>query len=293
VSGTASISLQLGNYKNCTFKFATTGQKISGLNGMRWQGGSLLAGGTSPTNVDLAVAGGVVQDLDLTAASAAVTLAASSDGANTVVQSLFTNIALPASWSGTFKSGVVNWQGTATLINSDSTGTNYILHRKTPFGDVYSEIVVVRSGGASDGVTPLSWKMVSIATSGVFPHSVLSTGEFVIWNDSTGSRTVTVEFLHDSLTGLKNNEIWLEVRYLSATGTPLGALASSAIATPLTTPATCTTSSATWTTTGITNVNKQIISVTFTQNLKGLLIATVKLAKASYTVYVDPLMTVT
>ncbi len=59
-------------------------------------------------------------------------------------------------------------------------------------------------------------------------------------------------------------------------------------ATPLTTPADQTAGSATWTTTGLTNPNKQRLVVTFTPQKKGWMIGRVYLAKGSKTIYVDP-----
>jgi hypothetical protein len=134
--------------------------------------------------------------------------------------------------------------------------------------------------------------MVSVAST-VFPSGALQTGEFVIWNDTTGaSKTVTVEFLHDNATGLKDNEIWLELSYYGASGNPLGTYIDSA-PNALAAGSTLSSSSATWATGGMANPNKQKMSLTFTPQLKGFFIASVKLGKASYTAYVDPIMTVT
>jgi hypothetical protein len=210
------------------------------------------------------------------------------------LQATFRNILLPSSWSGQINSTTTGWGSVFTLNNCDSSGTNYILHRQTQFGDVYSETTVVRTGGASDGTTPLSWKMVSLAASGTFPVTALQTGEFVIWNDTTGSgKTITVEIVYDSATVLNNNQVWLEVTYYAASGNPQGTLVSSAPATVLTTATAIPASSATWTTTGMSNPQKGYLRVgPITPQLKGYFLATVKLCNASTTVYVDPLMTV-
>jgi hypothetical protein len=61
-----------------------------------------------------------------------------------------------------------------------------------------------------------------------------------------------------------------------------------AMADVLATAASQASSSATWTTTGMSNANKQQLSVTFTPQEKGLIIARVCVAKSSYTLYVDP-----
>jgi hypothetical protein len=80
----------------------------------------------------------------------------------------------------------------------------------------------------------------------------------------------------------------VEVEYLGTSGFPLSVTSSDRAATILATPANQTTSSETWTTTGLTTPVKQKLSVTFTPQEKGPIIARVYLAKASTTVYVCP-----
>jgi hypothetical protein len=179
----------------------------------------------------------------------------------------------------------------ARIENSDSADTNYRMQRTSYEGTVSSETTIVRTGGASDGTTALSHKFVTTANSRfLFP---LVGPEIVQWNTSTGSsKTVTVEFVHDSVTNLQDDEIWLEVEYLGTSGFPLALLTSDRMTDILSTPADQTDSSATWTTTGLTNPNTQKLVVTFTPQEIGLIRARVVLAKESYTVYVDPLLTV-
>ena len=57
---------------------------------------------------------------------------------------------------------------------------------------------------------------------------------------------------------------------------------------PLTSPADQTTDgSSTWTTTGMSNPNKQALAVSFTPLLEGEIEFEICLAKPSYTIYVD------
>ena len=117
--------------------------------------------------------------------------------------------------------------------------------------------------------------------------------EIVVWNDTTGAaKTVTVEIVTDGVT-LTDGECWLEVMYLGTSGVPLGTLIRDAKADVLASAANQTSSSETWTTTGLTTPIKQKLSVTFTPQEKGFFIARVVLAKPSTTVYVDPKLTVT
>jgi hypothetical protein len=290
-TGASGLTASAGcSWNGCTVKFSAAGSAITGTVSWRWSGGSLLSGGTSPTAL-FTTPLGLVENVDLSNADPAMNIASASL-ANLVFS--IRNCQLPALWSGAFNSSTPQQGSVLALHNCDSAGTNYILHRQTQFGDAYSETTLVRTGGASDGTTPLSWKMVSVAASGTFPITALQTGEFVIWNDTTGSpKTITVEVLYDSATTLQNDEIWLEVNYYAASGNPQGTLVSSAMANVLSTPANIASSTATWTTTGMSNPNPCKLSVgPITPQLKGYFLATVKLCKPSYTVYVDPLMTV-
>lgn len=150
-----------------------------------------------------------------------------------------------------------------------------------------SETTLVRTGGASDGTTALSWKVVSDTTA-TFNRPFI-TQEIVQWNETTGSSvTATVEILHDSATNLTDAEVWVEVMYLGTSGVPLGEWISDRKADVLASAADQTTSGATWTTTGMSNPNKQKLSVTFTPQEKGFVHARVCIAKASKTLYVCP-----
>ncbi len=226
----------------------------------------------------------MIENLDLGNAATTINLATTG---NTILR----NIVLPTNWVGSLTSGTVSLYQSVVLNNCDFAGTNYILHRKTRFGDVYSETTIVRSGGASDGTTPLSWKMVSLAASGTFPITALQTGEGGIWIDASMigvQRTVSIEFVHDNVTGLKNNEIWPEVSYYGSASNPQGTLASGAMANVLSTPATWPASSKVWNGTGgMANPNKQTMTVSFTPQLVGFCIISIKLCNSAYTAYVD------
>jgi hypothetical protein len=176
-------------------------------------------------------------------------------------------------------------------INCSSDSTNYRVYRETFAGKLTEETTLVRTDGASDGTTPIAWKIVTnTAAQTLWPFESLP---IYLWNDTAGSgKTLTIEILHDSATALKDNEIWVEVEYLGSSSVPLGSRASDR-AGILATPADQAASSATWTTTGMTNPNKQKLEVAFTPQMKGIVKAIVCVGKPSYTVYVDPLITLT
>ena len=182
------------------------------------------------------------------------------------------------------------------LDNCDSADTNYRMEHYKYEGSIVVASGTYKTGGASDGTTPISHKMVSLAgASFAFP---LAGVPITAWNETVGSAiTVTVDILHDSLTNLQDDEVWLEVEYLGTSGFPL-ALSADDRCTLLAafglsgSPADQTTSAASWTE-ALANDNEQKLSVTFTPREKGLIRATVMLGKPSYTVYVDPLLVIT
>lgn len=260
-----------------------------------WRGGSLLSGGTSPTNLlTVADARGAtyteVSGVDLSAASATMNLVgACADGALII----FRNCKLPTSWSGSLYNGTMLAGLRVEMYNCDNADTNYRIWIEDYCGSIRQETTIVRTGGASDGTTGLAWEMVSSANA-EYPLHRLESGDIAIWNDTTGAaKTLTVEIVHDSQgagsgSKFQDDEIWLEIMHLGTAGFPLGTPANDAKADVLAAAANQADSTETWTTTGLTSPVKQALSVTFTPQEKGYVIARVVLAKASKTVYVCP-----
>lgn len=230
-----------------------------------------------------------VSGFDLSQAPAGISLFKSS---SVLSDCAARNCKLPASWTGSLVTGTPTIGDRFAMYNCDSGDTNYRLWVQTFYGSILDETTIVRTGGASDGTTPLAWKMVS-NSSAAYPLGMLESPEIVRWNDITGSSiTVTVEVITDNVT-LKDDECWLEVQYLGTSGGPLGTFASDAKADVLATASNQATSTETWTTTGLTTPVKQKLSVSFTPQEKGFIHAVVKLARASTTVYVCPKLDVT
>ncbi len=283
------------HWKNCSVRFDGADQAVGSAHcKFIWEGGALLSGGAAlpaqllklQTNqADVMISG-----VDLSAGDSAMNLVFGTGiSAGTVV---FRNCKLPASWSG------VPATPTAAAVrvemwNCDASDTNYRLWVNDYFGDIKSETVIVRTSGASDGDTPISWRMTTGADA-EYPIMVLRSPEIVARNTTTGSsKTVTVEIVHDSVTDLNDDEVWLEVMHLGTSGFPLGVWTSDAKADVLASAAAQTSSSVSWTTTGITNVRKQKLAVTFTPQEKGYIHARVCLAKASYTIFACPKLDIT
>lgn len=281
---------------NCTYRFSATGQGISiGQRRLRVKGGGINASGSAITTfVAAATSNGVDAEfsgVDLVSGASSMNLLATSQAAAGKV--VFRNCKLPASWSGSLLGGAPAHMGfRAEMYNCDDGDTNYRLWVEDYAGSIRSETTIVRTGGASDGTTGLAWKMASSANT-EYPLITLDSPEIVRWNDTTGSAiTVTVEMVTDNVT-LTDAECWLEVQYLGTSGFPLGTFINDAKADFLATAANQTSSSETWTTTGLGTPVKQKLSVTFTPQEKGFIHAVVKLAKASTTAYICPKLEVT
>ena len=173
-----------------------------------------------------------------------------------------------------------------SAVNCDSSDTNYRFHFQNYCGTITQETTIVRTGGATDGTTAFSRKMVSTANSKW--HSTLESPWLYFWNDATGSPiTVAVECVTDGVT-LTDSQCWVEAEALTTSGYPLGGFTSDRSADVLAAGANQASSSETWTTTGLSNPVKQTLSTSITPAEKGWVRARVHLARASTTVYVCP-----
>jgi hypothetical protein len=303
IGSTASSTSNSTDLISTDLKFghASQGMLIQGARFV-WRGGSILSGGTAITTLvlnfgvnDNGPGIALIEGVDLSQMSSSANLlnSANVDQPGTLI---FRNCKLPTSWSGSLTSATIALAGfRAEMHNCDSGDTNYRLWVEDYAGSIKSDTTNVRSGGASNGTTTLSWKMQSSADA-EYPHQVLESVEIPFWVNSTGAKTATVEIMHDSVgsgsgSDLTNAEIWAGVQYLGTSGFPLGSFANNAKADVLAAAADHTNSSETWSD-DLTTPVKQKLTVSFTVNEIGWAFLKVYLAKASSIVYVDPKVTV-
>jgi len=282
---------------NCTARFArAAGGILAQCGHFIWEGGGIEAGGTALTTaLFLPPVSGrpnivTMIGVDLTELGAACSIFTAS--ASGLQLCTMMNCKLPASWSGTLVTGTKKAQGRYSMYNCDNADTNYRLWIEDFSGAIRDETTIVKTGGASDGTTPIAWKMTtdSNANEAVSP---LISDPIPVWIDSTGaSKTVEVDFVHDGATALQDDEVWMEVEYLGTSGYPISSKATCKRASVLTSPADHASSSATWTTTGLGTPNKQKLSVSFTPAEKGVAFIRIFHGKPSQTIYVDPKPTV-
>lgn len=290
---------------DCTFKAGGAANSLTLCGDVVIRGGSFLSGTSALTsifkpNIDRAHANLDCSGFDFSNLGSTTNLFFSS-GVNSG-KFVVRDCKLPASWTGLLvASGLVGPGERFEMYNCDSTDTNYRLWIEDYSGSIKSETTIVRTGGASDGTTGLSWKMVTSANA-EYPLIKLESGEIMAWNSTLSAITATVEIVHDvnvaggqgAGTGsrFQDDEIWLEVMYLGTSGYPIGTWIRDSKADVLATAADQTDSSETWTTTGLTTPQKQKLSCTFTPAEVGYIVARVVVAKASKTIYVCPKLTV-
>jgi hypothetical protein len=172
------------------------------------------------------------------------------------------------------------------FFNCSSGAVNYNSQIYDYTGTLTTETTIVRTGGASDGTTPISWKIVTTANAKFI--APFECPPISIWNETTGSSvTATIQGIWGGGAVPNDDEIWVDVEYLSASGTPISSFVSDAKATVVSTAAGQSSSSETWG--GSTTAFK--LGVTFTPQMKGFVVARVKAGKASATFYVDPKIT--
>lgn len=194
---------------------------------------------------------------------------------------------------GSLTTGTWKKNGTEVVAdNCDDGATNYSFRRESYVGTVIDETTIKRTAGASNGTTGLSWHM---ADNGLAEFSnPLVSPPIALWVGVTGSKTFTLEILHDSLTNLQNDQVWLEVEYLGSASYPLGSFVKSRKVTLGTAaPLAAGTGTGNWTTTGLTNPNSQKLTSTVTIGMVGVVLLRVSMAAgASKSIYVCPLVAV-
>lgn len=284
-----------------TFSAATQGIAIP-MGHFTWNGGAILAGpdltsgllgpGSSGEYIKVDING-----VDLT--EVGVTGFIVKKTSSSILNITLRNCKIPAFTTGGLYTGTLQYTDRIEMYNCDSADTNYRLWIADYLGVISSNTSIYNDAGADDGSAQgFSWEMVSTANA-EFPHQVLVSPEIVKWNETTtGTLTATVEIVHNSQGSgtngaLRDDEIWLEVMCMDPGGTPVGKWQSdmcanlnlnSDAADQASSSAAWTGDSAGWDT--------QKLVVSFTPKEKGYVHARVVLAKASATVYVDPLLTI-
>jgi hypothetical protein len=303
-SATSRISLGILNASNkdsyvelinTTVSFGNAGQAIHASAGrIVWrnvQGSAVL--GTAPTGGLFSIGGTgdwgsdvTINGVDLSAVTVALVNAASFGTAT-----LRFNRCRLASGVLATTGAIAGPGGVEVFLDQCSdSATSTAMHWERHAGTIDTETTLVKTGGATDGTTTISWKMVGGSGAGF--NRPLASPWIEALVETVGSPiTFGVDILSDSATNLKDDQVWLEVEYLGTSSYPLASYASDRAANVLVniagTASDQAASTATWTTTGMTNPNRQKCEVTVTPQRKGAVRARVMLATAA-TVYANP-----
>lgn len=297
---TSAFSIASGELEwvDCDVRFANIAHAIIPSGGtLISRGGSLLSGGTSPTNlIDATLAAAtsfvLMDGFNLQSAAQAINLIRG--GAGTSGKCVLRGLKLPAGWSGSLFSAAVTSVGYRGELHNSRTadGTKFILWVEDYCGSIKSETTIIKAGGAADGEgTSYSWKMTGSANP-EFPAHILRTPEIAQWNSIVG-RPITVEIEIATQGGpLTIGEVWVEVKSRGPAGSPsetvpelfthdgpADVLASAVALQDI--------STATWNNLGSPGTTQKL-SVTLTAQEPGYIVAVVCLSKASQTLYVDP-----
>lgn len=269
---------------NTPLKFGASNQGVNTQNAtLRWINTLSAIQGTIPSPLftetgnntlgDIVVADGV----DLSASGAGNTLIGALPSAMSI-----TLIRCKLGASVTIAAPTSRGGGRVDAIQCDSGATNYRDERYWYEGTQSVETTIVRTGGATDGATPISWKLVTTANSKwLFPFE---SQPIAIWNESTGSITVTIYGIWGGGAVPNNDDIWIEAEYLGSALTPLGSFINDTKADNLAAGSALASDSSAWG--GSTTAFK--MTATFTPGMKGPINIVVKAAKASTTFYIDP-----
>ncbi len=277
VGNSSSLSLEL---YNSTVSFGSTGAYIDALFGFVWHGPlSGITGSIVPSNLIQTGASALVDGVDLSKVTTQIGV-----GAITLVNCKLAPGVTPLTSSNPSNTS------SGQVINSDSSATGNRQERYQYFGAQTTDDVVVRSGGASDGVQPMSWKVVTPSTAS--PNTYFEAFEIAVWVQPVGAaRTATIELITDGVQ-LTNKDVQVECRYLANASTPLAGLLKTAPADPLAAATNLATSVASWATTGLTTPMPQNITLSFTPQMSGLVRFKIRVTKPSLTVRIDPEVTI-
>lgn len=295
-AGAGNWGNQYLEWLNCTVAFGATSQGIAFSGGyFLWHGASsAVAGANIPTtlikdtdNSNGTTAYVTLDGVDLSTLGSGKTILGAT--ANYNGTSRLVNCKLGASvtpYATPTVNGITN-----ELIISDSSATGYRQERCSYMGTLTQETTLVcTSVPETDGVTPISWKVVTTANNQwLYPFQ---TFEMAVWVDQDGtSKTLTVELMNDGTT-LQNTDIWMEAVVLDQSGAPLGTIHSTGAADILAAGSNIATSTATWVTTGIASPVTQKMQLTFTPTISGYVRVIIYVAKTSKTIYINPVLTV-
>jgi len=285
-------------FRNCVQRWGHADHRwaLSGL--VYIDGGSIMSGSATPTFLFMpnrSGAGAMIEVNGHDFSNLANTFGLADDYGSFIGWIRIRNCKMPTGWAPSFATFNVGTK--VDLLNWGDGDVNYKFFSNTVQGTVKDETTIKRVGGASDGVTGYSMRMTTSANTS-YPNSPLLSMPIVRKVSVGGSFTATVEIVYDAnAPGISDADIWLELEYLGVNGFPQ-ALHVSTMKPWEEATETLTSSAESWDgdtgtgPNGTTTWHVQKLVVTFSPAEDGYVVATVFLTKPSWTVFVDPKLTV-
>jgi hypothetical protein len=130
----------------------------------------------------------------------------------------------PAGWASANRFGT-QIGDFVTVIGDrvDSGAINYTKYKEDFFGTQITDASVTRTGGATDGTTPTSWKIDTSTKAKAKPNRPFRSTPLVIWNDVTGTNRVVTVYGRAAALPV-DADIWLEIDYMGSSASPLSTI---------------------------------------------------------------------
>lgn len=265
--------------QSCQFLWRNTGQILE-------SGSSVPAVLFKPSGANLATI--MLEGLDLSQLTGSVF---DNVGASTIGSLTVKDCKLNATTSITTP---INTGMTVQLATSDSGATSYKSSRYSYEAVETTETSIVRTGGYADPQGQAQSRKIATTanTQWLRPYQAQPLS---VWNGGIGSsKTVTVYGTVNSASLPANDEIWLEVSGLTNASFPVGSIVTTTKSNVLSAGSAGVSDGSTWGGGGSgAGWSPFKLVATLTPQMPGYLIPQVKVAKASATVYIDPLAVVT
>lgn len=227
----ASSRIVVGNagngrieFNNCTCTFGATGQSFEPDGGtVIWRNGTFITGGSTPTTLFFNQGQGaaIFEGCDLSAITGTLVPAGSGTSALQTYQFSDCRLGNGVTFAGTPSDRAGPF---IDFVRCSSDSKTYIQRRYWYVGTLVEEATVVRTGGAADGATGVSWKITTTANvKWVNPFEAFASA---IYNSTIGGNVgVTLYGIWNAAALPNNDDIWIDVEYLGSSGYPLGSYA--------------------------------------------------------------------
>jgi hypothetical protein len=215
--------------KNCKFKFSVAGQQWWPVGRVIWRDTADPIDSTVVPNTFInsgARCQLTMRNIDLSVLAGKKLF--SGDG-NVIFDATLQDCKLPANLTVVTSGSFVTLRQRMRLLRCDSAGHNYRSEYYDYAGSITTETGAVRTGGATDQLTRLSWKLVTSANASL--GAPMQSFQIARWNALTGNnRTVTIHGIVNAATVPNNDEVWIDVDYLGDAASPFGTNKSSRVA---------------------------------------------------------------